>query len=329
VHHFLDELRSGRPLLQALGGLVTALFADGSGKAAIVAEFGKWAHVLPLLGAACPEAKVIHFVTDGRDIACSSWSAQQSGSILPVIHKVSAWTEAVEVAVSWGMANPDRYMEVRCEDMARRPRRELSQVLSWLGAQASSEVVAEALLRERPHEALRRRKPDGDQEEPFSPRLCRALGVGRFNSALRHFGYGTGNASSASTCPRQEEEEEEEPPLWLGDKLASSASICPRQEEEETLLRLDSELAAGQNGKAPCDQPQPEFANGKVTEHFALKKSATTPAALDLQAPPHKLHYGSNSHSPASTAAFGTTCSEELASILARRLERAERNNGP
>lgn len=135
--------------------------------------------VLEEIGRIYPEAKVIHVVRDGRDVAVSTmhfmWNlARSEGGLYPLapeeLDKRDRYREApsaftgslfaggrlaslargwsVEVGRSVGSGPAvlgDRYAEVRYEDLLSRPESEMGRLLEFLGADAGERAVGECL----------------------------------------------------------------------------------------------------------------------------------------------------------------------------------------
>jgi len=87
-------------------------------------------HVLSLglLGRLLPEAQVIHVVRDGRDEAVSAWEFNlgiSKGDFprqFPDFNSFAdvfaeAWSRAIGAARQFGREHPERYLEIRCEDL--------------------------------------------------------------------------------------------------------------------------------------------------------------------------------------------------------------------
>jgi hypothetical protein len=132
--------------------------------------------ILVEIAAAYPEAKVIHPVRDGRDVAVSMihhmWnyskdegafydlppedlkrrdayrenpsSAQTVGLFTEdrLRSIAGAWRDEVQTALRHSPRFGENYTEVRYEDLLEKPREELGRVLRFLGADADEGVVA-------------------------------------------------------------------------------------------------------------------------------------------------------------------------------------------
>lgn len=159
-----------------------------------------YAGYLPLLHRMLPEARFVHIVRDGRDAAMSmveKWGEKEWHTDL--LFALKSWQRRVRLARRSGHGlGPDRYTEVRYEDLVADPEPELRRLCDFLGEPfdpamtvpqrtASGEVWAGDIFHRRLHEApnaghtLRwvREMPAGD----------RALARKAVGETLRGFGY--------------------------------------------------------------------------------------------------------------------------------------------
>lgn len=135
------------------------------------------AEIIEEIGKVYPEARVIHIIRDGRDVAVSlmhhMWNnakseggvydlepeelekrhAYRAGTLVPPAESLFTKERLVRIATDWraevGKATEDgpallggNYTEVRYEDLLQRPVEETRRLLAFLGAADSSEVVA-------------------------------------------------------------------------------------------------------------------------------------------------------------------------------------------
>jgi hypothetical protein len=93
---------------------------------------------LSLIGAVYPDARVIHIVRDGRDVARSLVS--QGWGPTTVGEAAALWARSIRAARD---AEPTlrRYCEVRYEDLLADPAGGITQLLAFLGLEASAEIV--------------------------------------------------------------------------------------------------------------------------------------------------------------------------------------------
>jgi len=134
------------------------------------------AEVLSEIGGIYPEAKVIHIIRDGRDVAVSTihhmWNhAKSEGGIydlgldemerretyradpsLPLTEGLFTESRLANLAAEWNtgvgkaiedgpMILGDNYVEVRYEDLLKRPVEEVTRLLAFLGADTNPEMV--------------------------------------------------------------------------------------------------------------------------------------------------------------------------------------------
>ncbi len=81
-----------------------------------------------------PNARMIHLVRDGRDVACSMF--KRSGSMY---HSVSHWLYNVSAAVRF--RQDPRYLEVRYEDLVNAPELTLKKICEHLAIKFESKML--------------------------------------------------------------------------------------------------------------------------------------------------------------------------------------------
>jgi hypothetical protein len=101
---------------------------------------------LDLIGAVYPDAYVVHIIRDGRDVTRSLLS--QEWGPASVAEAAEEWRSAIEAARDAAPALA-RYREVRYEDLLADPRKELAELLSWLGLTTTGDVLESALVEAR------------------------------------------------------------------------------------------------------------------------------------------------------------------------------------
>lgn len=134
---FLDALRDFCDAV--LGGLLPAL---RPGATRICERTPEHATCLDLIGDVYPDARVVHIVRDGRDVA-RSLAAQTWG---PGSLRAAAeeWRAHVSAARAAG-ARLAHYHEVRYEEMLDDPRSHVEKLFGFLGLDVCEPAVAEAL----------------------------------------------------------------------------------------------------------------------------------------------------------------------------------------
>ncbi|MEX0426795.1 sulfotransferase [Nocardioides sp. DS6] len=84
---------------------------------------------LDLISATWPDARVINIVRDPRDTALSMNRAWGRSWLRSAV----IWRDAAAAAATFALTHPDRFTEVRYEDLTARPEETLGRVASWLG----------------------------------------------------------------------------------------------------------------------------------------------------------------------------------------------------
>ncbi len=138
------------------------------------------AEVIEEIGAVLPEAKVIHIIRDGRDVAVSlahhMWNnaaseggvyklspeeiekreAYRSGALLPPAESLFTEERLSRLAADWGREVGEvvdkgpavlggNYVEARYEDLLARPVEETGRLLELLGADSSADAVGKCV----------------------------------------------------------------------------------------------------------------------------------------------------------------------------------------
>jgi protein-tyrosine sulfotransferase len=100
-----------------------------------------------------PRARFIHVVRDGRAVTASllrqRWMDPNTGEPLAwcrdVAHASAYWAEVVEVVRNQATAAPERFLEVRYEELVCRPEATMRRVLAFLGERWDDQVLAHEL----------------------------------------------------------------------------------------------------------------------------------------------------------------------------------------
>lgn len=100
---------------------------------------------LPLLAEMFPEARFVHVVRDGRDVALSleqvGWARRQAPDGLATF--AGFWRTNLELGFAAGQAlGPRRYRELRYEELLDDPERVLRDVCDFLGLPFASSMLA-------------------------------------------------------------------------------------------------------------------------------------------------------------------------------------------
>lgn len=105
---------------------------------------------IPLLDALYPGARFLHIIRDGRDGAVSGWAhLHRSGEPVPfdsfasyaAYFARSHWQPYIVAARQAGADRPDRYLEVRYEDLHARPQEQAARLFEFLGTGGDEQTV--------------------------------------------------------------------------------------------------------------------------------------------------------------------------------------------
>ncbi len=140
-------------LLRQIIGLILGRWAGNAQFKCIGEKTPENALDMWLLNRAFPDAKFIHIIRDGRDEVIFAWefSKRVLGDKLhdeyPDFAAFSErfskkWSAGVGRAHRFGRANPDRYMEVRCDEIYLDPAPVVADILQYLGMDAGNEMVS-------------------------------------------------------------------------------------------------------------------------------------------------------------------------------------------
>ena len=115
-------------------------------------------HILALdqLGALFPECRFVHIIRDGRDAAASGWhhnlqwspdaaTIRDKGFVWYVSEFAKSWADRISTARAYGQTHPDRYLEIRYEDLHARPEPIIDEMLEFLGADGSAPSIQQCM----------------------------------------------------------------------------------------------------------------------------------------------------------------------------------------
>ena len=100
-----------------------------------------------------PNARFIHIIRDGRDVIVSLWfnnlrvAPEQTKRRWPsfrdcVAEGARGWIEDIQKARAFGASHPDRYIELRYEDLHGCPETNIKRILEFLDVDASMPMIA-------------------------------------------------------------------------------------------------------------------------------------------------------------------------------------------
>jgi hypothetical protein len=144
---------------------------------------------LPVLSTIFPEARFLHIVRDGRDVACSYREVMQHSSLSPYSPHLA--TEIDEIANEWStnVLRVDNYLAgieaarrrlIRYEDMVHDTAASIADICQWLGLTFEDEMLAV-------HEANRRMKLEPALTLDWKRRTLEPVSaktVGRYQNVL-------------------------------------------------------------------------------------------------------------------------------------------------
>jgi hypothetical protein len=106
-------------------------YAAAKGKSRYGDKTPAYVHHLRTIGRLLPEARFVHLVRDGRDVALSMLDVDFGGENIP--HAAWLWARRVGVAHEAGTSlGPSRYLVVRYEDLVADPERELRTICDFI-----------------------------------------------------------------------------------------------------------------------------------------------------------------------------------------------------
>jgi hypothetical protein len=120
---------------------VYALYAEAHGKTRYGDKTPPFLMHLPMLAQEFPEARFVHLVRDGRDVVLSL--REQRFAPSSFAGAAEYWAGRVSRARQAGeRLGPDRYREVRYEDLVSDPERELRRLCEFLDLDFRPEMLA-------------------------------------------------------------------------------------------------------------------------------------------------------------------------------------------
>jgi len=85
-----------------------------------------------------PDARYIHMIRDGRDAISSYVKAGIYSNVDEAAHR---WSNSVTMGCEFGKDNPERYLEVRYENLVQNPDKEIQRVCRFLGLTFSPNML--------------------------------------------------------------------------------------------------------------------------------------------------------------------------------------------
>ena len=150
----------------AVGLKLHAWIGDDPGIHAVGEKTPEHALCLDTLSQVFPRARVIHIIRDGRDVCVSGWHhnlrqkgeafTQQFSTFESYVRYTltNHWVPYVTRARQWGAANPERYCEIRYEELRQDSQAQTAAMLKFLDAddQLAQACVDAAKPGEKPND---------------------------------------------------------------------------------------------------------------------------------------------------------------------------------
>lgn len=137
--------------------LLAQYLREGGGSDRVLALGDKtpeYAMAMRLLNDMYPAAKFVHVIRDGRDAAVSGWAhvGRQGGNeqfrsfgAYAEYFAEYHWVPYITCAREAGKGFPDRYLEIRYENLHDNPAQEVQRLLGFLEMEAGGEAIARCL----------------------------------------------------------------------------------------------------------------------------------------------------------------------------------------
>jgi hypothetical protein len=139
----LERLRSHDPLTSgdAVRSFYT-LYAETQGKTRWGDKTPEYVEFMRPISRAVAEARFVHVIRDGRDVALSriKWRQERSGKTPPVRRMARRWKEAITVARKQARRVP-HYLEVRYEDLVAEPEPTLRRICEFTELEFDSAML--------------------------------------------------------------------------------------------------------------------------------------------------------------------------------------------
>jgi len=140
-------------LFQAAVGIHFVRWAGDKEVAAVGEKTHEHSLFLGLLGQTFPNSKIIHIIRDGRDVCVSGWfHNQRKGGPnfqqrFPDMNKyihytiTQHWLPYIQKAREFGQKYPDRYFELKYEDMHSDTAGHIASMVKFLGVDTSASSI--------------------------------------------------------------------------------------------------------------------------------------------------------------------------------------------
>ena len=163
-------------LFLTAAGLIMSNWLKKPNIKAIGEKTPEHAKAIPLFERYFPAAKYVHIIRDGRDVAVSGWFhnvryagerfAQQFPTMPTYIKYLCEhhWIPYITAAQQFGQSHPDRYFELRYEQLHEDPKTIVEQLLNFLNVDASQQAVMQC-LEAGAFKTLTKGRAEGDEDK--------------------------------------------------------------------------------------------------------------------------------------------------------------------
>lgn len=190
AEEFHRENRSTMP------AIISGLFeknARGEGKVRWGDKTPYYVLHIPKLMEWFPNAQIIHLIRDGRDCALSLFARKHDFGVYNVYHAAKYWQQYVEVGCETGRQyGPDRYMEVRYEDLLGDQTAVMHKICDFLREDFTDALVNYKKAGQAGKTPLLQKSLQKDNSEKWrskmSPRQIRIF-ESAAGDTLQHHGY--------------------------------------------------------------------------------------------------------------------------------------------
>jgi hypothetical protein len=156
-NEMLERLQEIKPLRPAPAIRVFYdMYAEKEGKPRWGDKTPRYMRAMPRIERALPEARFIHLIRDGRDVALSQAERALEADATSITEVAGRWKRRIETARKHS-AELDSYLEVRYEDLVGDPERTLREICSFIDLPYDA-----AMLRYHEHAADRLTEMDRD-----------------------------------------------------------------------------------------------------------------------------------------------------------------------
>jgi hypothetical protein len=128
----LERLQEVKPLRPAPAIRVFYdMYAEKEGKPRWGDKTPRYMRAMPRIERALPEARFIHLIRDGRDVALSQAERALEDDVTSISEVAGRWKRRIETAREHS-AELDSYLEVRYEDLVGRPEETLRKICAFI-----------------------------------------------------------------------------------------------------------------------------------------------------------------------------------------------------